>query len=111
MLITTIAGVQAVAGLTANADFLVGITVNFVVADVLSILRITDFCRCCQPPAVTSVPAVTDVPVVAGASAVAGVPPPLLLALVWILVSLNVLEFIDQLPALVAQCVKGLLPR
>jgi hypothetical protein len=43
MPITANAGVHAVAGLTADADFLVGITVIFVVADVLSILRITDF--------------------------------------------------------------------
>ncbi len=41
---TAIAGVQAVAGLTADANFpYVGITVIFVIADVLSILRITDF--------------------------------------------------------------------
>jgi hypothetical protein len=44
MPITANAGVRAVAGLTADADLPgVGITVIFVVADVLSILRITDF--------------------------------------------------------------------
>jgi hypothetical protein len=44
MPITANAGVHAVAGLTADADLPgLGITVIFVVADVLSILRITDF--------------------------------------------------------------------
>jgi hypothetical protein len=58
MPINSIAGMHAVAGLTADADFLVGITVIFVVADVLSILRIPDFCLCRQPPVVTIVFAV-----------------------------------------------------
>ncbi len=41
---TAIAGVHAVAGLTADTDLPgLGITVIFVIADVLSILRITDF--------------------------------------------------------------------
>jgi hypothetical protein len=56
----TIAGVHAVADLTADADFPgVGITVIFVVADVLSILVSLIFCRCRQPPAFTSVLAVS----------------------------------------------------
>jgi hypothetical protein len=61
MPITAIADVQAVAGITAGADLPgVGITVIFVIADVLSCPFYVSliFGRCRQPPAVTSVFAV-----------------------------------------------------